>query len=198
MKDGGDWRGIAIKSRFQSPCGEVVMKAEDLSRTPLMQWQIANMFQSPCGEVVMKGEYIAQRSTIMEGFQSPCGEVVMKEVGDVPVSKILAKAVSVPLRGSGDESIVIYIICQIATQFQSPCGEVVIKAATAASLMFLFGGMFQSPCGEVVMKADRFLCLRCSCSKFQSPCGEVVMKVIIVSALCQVCLKGFSPLTGKW
>ena len=35
-------------------------------------------FQSPCGEVVMKA-YIIRYKKTENGFQSPCGEVVMKD-----------------------------------------------------------------------------------------------------------------------
>ena len=84
---------------FQSPCGEVVLKAVRL----LTEEEVREVFQSPCGEVVLKefSAFVADDGRVFE-FQSPCGEVVLKVLLDL--FSIHARSyVSVPLRGSGFE-----------------------------------------------------------------------------------------------
>ncbi len=108
-------------------------------------------------------------------FQSPCGEVVMKaHLQILWLSNSALQKVSVPLRGSGDERVLVVLqSLKLFGQFQSPCGEVVMKVQY-----------------EINMFGQKYL--------FQSPCGEVVMKEctwINGTASCTCC---FSPLAGKW
>ena len=81
---------------FQSPCGEVVMKAF-LFSVPMPQRVSVPLRGS--GDERRYGA----RMAIIKGreFQSPCGEVVMK--GAKRPSRQFFTRVSVPLRGSGDE-----------------------------------------------------------------------------------------------
>ena len=62
--------------KFQSPCGERVVKAET---EHLKITQVVLKFQSPCGERVVKE---APPTTLLRKveklFQSPCGERVVK------------------------------------------------------------------------------------------------------------------------
>ena len=62
---------------FPSPCGEEVMKLENLSYLADCNFK----FPSPCGEEVMKyAPRFSTVATIQSGgvFPSPCGEEVMK------------------------------------------------------------------------------------------------------------------------
>ena len=88
---------------FQSPCGEVIVKAPKYSR-PLLRSR--NLVSVP-----LRGSDrerclmdISPTSTLTR-FQSPCGEVIVKDVlfsGKIP--SIYVREVSVPLRGSDRES----------------------------------------------------------------------------------------------
>ncbi len=85
--------------------------------------------------------------------------------------------VSVPLRGSGDETLG-YILNDHGGQgeFPSPCGEVVMKQSFAENPVMKINIKFPSPCGEVVMKHGNVNTFGRIFSLFPSPCGEVVMK----------------------
>ena len=64
---------IKAKSKFPSPCGDVVLKLlfDDLLN------QISS-FPSPCGDVVLKLTMETYEEIKKPLFPSPCGDVVLK------------------------------------------------------------------------------------------------------------------------
>ena len=96
---------LSVIDVFQSPCGEVVVKAGIHPKTPYALHVSVPSRGSGCESIMI--------TQILNGhtseFQSPCGEVVVKEV----------TVVCEPLEVK-------------AGWFQSPCGEVVVKGSSAA------------------------------------------------------------------
>ncbi len=84
--------------RFQSPCGEKVLKDEDVTAQKSVQ---SELFQFPCGEKVLKVSRSLVPGFTGGLFQSPCGEKVLK-VEQISLGHV--DPVSVPLRGKGFES----------------------------------------------------------------------------------------------
>ena len=90
------------------------------------------------------------------------------------ICSLIRFQVSVPLRGSGDES-----LGGEGSRFPKICVSVPLRGSGDERLTYEQqhrNRMFQSPCGEVVMK-DLHPNKQAMIEKFQSPCGEVVMKV---------------------
>ena len=85
--------------------------------------------------------------------------------------------VSVPLRGSGDESEQAGACHIDAKGFQSPCGEVVMKVTNIGAAADIGNGGVSVPLrGRGDESSQNALAGIGGIARFQSPCGEGVMK----------------------
>ena len=140
----------------------------------LQRGQTHAEFQSPCGEGVMKVGPMRKSVRFYRWFQSPCGEGVMKDASPEKQAMINKLIVSVPLRGSGDES-------RHYTQDQV---DTIVSVPLRGS-----GDERSMPNGHGI---------EMHLNGFQSPCGEVVMKGHGKNGSINRPGDSFSPLAGKW